>query len=463
MTLYKGRIGADQGGLMDEINRSLPVDIRLLPYDMLTNKAWAKELAKIGILSNEELEKIEKALDEIAREEKAGAFDILADDEDVHTLVERLLTEKTGAAGEKIHTGRSRNDQVVCDLRLFLKDFLMDIGREISSLVFLLTTLGQKQKDVLLAGATHLQPAQPISLGFFFLSLASALTRDLERVADCYKRTDQCPLGSGALAGSGFPVDRHRLAENLGFRGVCENALDAVSDRDFVQEAAWVCALLCAHLSRYAEQFIIWANPAFGYVRFADEWSTGSSMMPQKRNPDAMELIRGKGARTMGRGASLTALTTGLPLAYAKDLQEDKEGLFDSIDTTLLCLKVFFASLESAEFFPDKMKAGLSGDLLATDLADELVKAGAPFRSAHHRVATFVTFLEKDSRNLLDAKAEELDEFFPEIIKKDFSFSFEASVSKRAVFGGAAPDKVEAAAKLITEKALKTSSFLKKL
>jgi len=451
MTLYRGRIDAKYPGLMDEINRSLPVDIRLLPYDLLTNRAWCAELKRIGILTANELKAIQKALDDVAKMAKDGAFAALPDDEDVHTLVERLLTEKLGETGAKIHAGRSRNDQVVCDLRMYVCDRLADLAEQAAQLIRTVQKLGKKHAQTLLAGETHLQPAQVITLGHFLLALGGALARDLGRLRDAFSRANQCPLGSGALAGSGFPVDRRRLAKMLGFDGVVENTLDAVSDRDFAQEAVFACALICLHLSRFAEQFVIWANPAFGYVRFADDWSTGSSMMPQKRNPDAMELIRAKAARCIGHAAASMSLTKGLPLAYAKDLQEDKPPLFDALDSAALCLRVFDAALASATFDAARMKNALSGDLLATDLADLLVEAGVPFRAAHERVGRLVKDLEKRKKSLLEVTPAEMKKRFPEIAENSFPLTFENALKRRAVIGGAAPKNVARQIRMLDE------------
>ena len=449
MTLYKGRIGLEPGELMEAINRSLPVDIRLLPYDVATNRAWAGELAGLGFYSDEELSDVGRVLDEILEIHQAGGFDPLPDDEDVHTLVERILTEKLGDAGARIHTGRSRNDQVACDLRLYLIDSIDMLIEDATGLLSGLRELIEAHVDTLLAGTTHMQPAQPISLGHFLASLAAAIMRDAERLDDCRKRAALCPLGSGAIAGSGFSVDRQKLADTLGFEGVLPNSLDAIADRDSAQEAAAACAILAAHLSRYAEQFILWSNPRFGYLRFSDRWSTGSSMMPQKRNPDAMELVRGKSARIIGQANSLLVLTKGLPLSYAKDLQEDKSALFDSIDSTHLILQVFTEALTSAEFFPSKMEAALDGDMLATDLADGLSAAGVPFRKAHERVALFVTELEGRGADLLSAGDNEFLAAFPELDHDSFDMTYRAALERRAVTGACAPSRVREQADLI--------------
>lgn len=442
MTLYKGRIGVKHNELMDRINRSLPVDIRLLPYDIKTNKAWAGQLQKIGVFSTDEYQAVIKALDEILQVDSFDELDSLPNDEDVHTLTERLLIEKLGETGAKIHTGRSRNDQVVCDFKLYIMDHIGSIGEAIERLNIMLAGLAKNHVETLMAGTTHLQPAQPITLGFFLLSLATALARDADRLGQARIRTAQCPLGSGALAGAGFDIDREELSNELGFEKPAPNAMDAIADRDFAQETANACAIICTHLSRYAEQFIIWANPQFGYIRFSDDWSTGSSMMPQKRNPDAMELIRGKASRCIGNATTLLTLTKGVPLSYAKDLQEDKEALFDIMDTTSLCLDVFDKALKTAVFFPEKMVAVLSGDLLATDLADELVKANVPFRHAHEKVARLVSELENQSKSLVDLNHEELIFHLPELKGRDFSLKFEDSIQRRSVLGGTSPERV---------------------
>ncbi|MDJ0836869.1 MAG: argininosuccinate lyase [Acidobacteriota bacterium] len=442
MKLYKGRIPTDPSPLMDAINRSLPFDIRLLPYDVATNKAWAGELCRLGIFSQAEHTAVLERLDEITAAYEAGDFQPVPDDEDVHTLVERLLTEKLGPAGARIHTGRSRNDQVVCDLRLYTRDALDELIDAVRQLLRVLRDRAEEHAETLLAGTTHLQPALPITLGQFLLSLAFALVRDMERLLDARKRVNLCPLGSGAMAGSGFPVDRAALAEALQFEGVLENSIDAVADRDFCQEAAAACAILADHLSRYAEQFIIWANPAFGYMRFADEWSTGSSMMPQKRNPDAMELVRGKAARAQGAVTTLLSLTKGVPLTYAKDFQEDKEPLFDTLDNLTLSVRVMKEAAASAVFFPEKLAAMLSDDMLATDLADHLARAGVPFREAHERVGALVSDLEAEKRTLLQVEDSELSARFPELGPNPPKLDFAASVAQRAVRGGTAPSSV---------------------
>ena len=442
MKLYAGRVPEKPTELMDEINRSLPFDIRLLPQDIATNRAWAKELARLGVFSSDELGSVLETLDTCLAQYKAGHFEPLPDDEDVHTLVERFLTESLGPTGARIHTGRSRNDQVVCDLRLYTCDRLKVLMQATSDLILTLADLGEQHAETLMAGTTHLQPALPISLGQFLLSLGAALERDFSRLADTEKRVGLCPLGAGAMAGSGFEVDREFLARELGFHGVLPNSVDAVSDRDFCMETVNACAVLATHLSRYAEQMIIWANPAFGYVRFSGQWSTGSSMMPQKRNPDAMELVRGKVARIIGASNTLMTLVKGVPLSYAKDLQEDKEPLFDALDNTLLVVRVFKEAIASASFNTEKLQKALDGDMLATDLADALAEIGIPFRTAHERVGALVGRLESEGRNMSDITRDELSRDFPEFGENLPELTFQASVARRTVMGGTAPQRV---------------------
>lgn len=441
MRLYEGRIRGGQAPLMDEINRSLPVDIRLWAYDVATNRAWAAELQRMGIFSCEELDQMNLALDELAAMTPAD-FQPLPPDEDVHTLVERLLTERLGDLGSRIHTGRSRNDQVVCDLRLFAMDQLVVLQQSLCQAIACLVSQAEKHADTLMAGTTHLQPALPISLGHFLLSAGFALVRDLARLEDAYSRTDACPLGSGAMAGSGFPVDRLVLARDLGFSAVLPNSIDAVSDRDFCVEIAAACAMVAVHLSRYAEQFIIWANPAFGYVTFSDAWSTGSSMMPQKRNPDAMELIRGKCAGVMAASQQLMGMLKGVPLTYAKDLQEDKASLFKVLDETKLMMAVFGEAVASATFHPEALARALRPEMLATDLADALARVGVPFRKAHERVAQLVGQCEKEGRTLDSVTTEEMHELFPEFQGVTPTLDYRQSLVWRDVVGGTAPHRV---------------------
>jgi len=426
---------------MRALNRSLPVDIRLLPQDLAVNAAWAVELCRIGVYDQAGLNAVVGELDAIGRRFREGEFDVLPPDEDVHTLVERLLTEALGPIGGAIHTGRSRNDQVMCDTHLFLMEALDALSDAVAELAATLAGIAREHAGTVMPGMTHMQAAQPISLGYFLVSLAFALVRDRERMIDARGRASRCPLGSGALAGSGFDVDRFALASALGFDDVCENGLDATGDRDAVQETAGACAILAAHLSRYAEQFIIWSSAPFGFVRFSDEWATGSSMMPQKRNPDAMELIRGRASRIIGNASSLMILTKGVPPAYAKDLQDDKSLIFQTIDDTMLILEVFRGAVSSASFLTDRMAAALTADLLATDIADSLSRTGVPFRTAHERTARYVTLAEETGFDILCVPDETFRQAFPELPGKA-GFTYENALQNRRVFGGTAPGRV---------------------
>ncbi len=443
LTLYKGRIDAAPNELMDALNKSLPVDIRFFPYDINTNKVWAAELTRIGIFTDAELKQIHDTLDIMLKRYESGEFDTLPDDEDIHTLTERLLTETLGDIGARIHTGRSRNDQVACDLFQYLKNTLAELKGLLFKLINTIADLADLHSDTLMAGTTHMQPAQPITLGHFLLSLGFALKRDAGRIDDALNRLDRSPLGAGAIAGCGFVIDRHKIAKELGFSKPSDNSIDTISDRDVAQEAAFVCSTALTHLSRYAEQFIIWSNPAFGYVKWDAQWSTGSSMMPQKRNPDAMELVRAKAARAMGDIVTLMAMTKGVPLSYAKDLQEDKEAVFDALDTAALTIKVFTKALSTASFNKKRMLAVLTSDMLATDLADALVEQGVPFRTAHGRTAKFVTALEEQNRDLLSASQKELIKEFPEFADNPINLDYKASIERRRSFGGTAPSSVK--------------------
>ncbi|MBN2343450.1 MAG: argininosuccinate lyase [Deltaproteobacteria bacterium] len=451
MTLYKGRIDAAPNELMDALNKSLPVDIRFFPYDVNTNRVWATELERIGIFTEAERKSIHQTLDSILARYHSGEFHALPDDEDIHTLTERLLTEQLGDTGARIHTGRSRNDQVACDLYQYLMDQLNMLKSHLHNLISIICDVAKTHTSTLLAGTTHLQPAQPITLGHFLMSLGFALQRDFQRADDAIRRVDRCPLGAGAIAGCGFVVNRTKIATELGFSRPTDNSIDTISDRDVAQEVAFVCASTLTHLSRYAEQFVIWSNPAFGYVKWDAQWSTGSSMMPQKRNPDAMELVRAKAARAAGNVTTLLSMTKGVPLSYAKDLQEDKEAVFDSIDTALLTIQVFGQALKSAVFNPDQMKKVLTSDMLATDLADALVEKGIPFRKAHERTAQFVTFLEDANRDLLNATVDEMNSHFPEFKDNPLQLGYEASLERRSVIGGTAPSSVASQIKILKD------------
>ncbi|MCZ7586143.1 MAG: argininosuccinate lyase [Deltaproteobacteria bacterium] len=442
MTLWKGRIAGPLDASMDALNRSLPVDLRLLPYDVRVNRAWIDELARLGVLTEEEQGALNGALTAIAREFDEGKFDAAAlPDEDVHSLIERQLTERVGDAGAKVHSGRSRNDQVATDLRLFLRDAAAAAGAAIDRLALALLDLAEKHAADVMPGYTHLQPALPITIGFDLASFAAELARDRARFRDFAKRANECPLGSGALAGSGLPVNREKLAHALGFARPTLNAQDGVSSRDAAVEFAFAASLAAANLSRRAEDGIIRASREFAFHRPPDATSTGSSMMPQKRNPDGLELVRGKAATILGRAAGLAALIKGLPHAYGKDLQEDKAAVFEIFDALVLCLDVTRAHFAETRFDTARMRGAIPAECAATDFADALVRRGVPFRAAHERVAGLILELEESGVSLAGLDAEEIARRL-EIAPEEARWTPEDSAARRAVTGGTAPDAV---------------------
>ncbi|MBI2346693.1 MAG: argininosuccinate lyase [Deltaproteobacteria bacterium] len=479
MPLWSGRFEGTMSDAMRGLNTSLAVDIRLLPYDLQVNRVWAQELQRIGVLAKQECEAIDKGLSIIAEEWRTiparggpeaglwggGASRRLGEgvspsrgsrpaqgatpegdcamDEDVHSLVERRLTECCGPAGAKIHTGRSRNDQVMTDLRLYLKDVITQLRHSVRGCVAAVCDHADRHTKTIMPGYTHLQQAQPIALAHYLLSLAASLKEDDGRLADALARLDACPLGSGAIAGSAYPIDRERVAKALGFARATTNSIAAVSMRDECLEVASACSILMTHLSRYAEDFILWSTREFGFVTFADAVTTGSSMMPQKKNPDAMELIRGKTARVIGQMQTLFTLVKGLPLAYARDLQEDKPALFDLLDQTALCLAVFTEAIAGASFHADRMRAALDANLYATELADYLVKKGLPFREAHGIVGTLVRTALETRCNLRDLPLTELKKASP-LFSENVMTCFDpaAALARRNLIGGTGPESV---------------------
>lgn len=442
MTLWKGRIGGELSASMDALNRSLPVDIRLLPYDVRVNRAWIAELARLGILSDEERDELDDALSEIKYEYADGRFDAATlPDEDVHSLIERLLTEQAGDAGARVHSGRSRNDQVATDFRLFLKDAAADIVARLAALALSLLDIAERHADTVMPGYTHLQAALPITLGFDLCAFAAELLRDRGRFEDAARRADECPLGSGALAGSGLAVDRAVLASALGFARPTINAADGVSSRDAAMEFLFAATTCATHLSRRAEDGIIRASREFAHYRLGDAVSTGSSMMPQKRNPDALELVRGKAATILGRATGFAALVKGLPHAYNKDLQDDKAAVFEVFDTLSLCLDVARAHVTSATWDAARMAASVPAECAATDFADALVDRGVPFRKAHEIVAGFIRELEDEGRALADVAPEAVAERLG-ISIEDARWTPLRSTMRRGVIGGTSPDAV---------------------
>lgn len=430
--------------VMQVCNHSLPVDIRLLPYDLRVNRAWAAALAKVQLLTPDEAKQIEKGLQQISDEYAAGKFSPLPNDEDVHSLVERRLTEIVGNAGKKIHTGRSRNDQVITDLRLYLKEAIAQLCDGVRDLGRTLTAQSESHIHTVMPGYTHLQQAQPITLAHYLLGLVASLEGDFRRLQNCARTVDECPLGSGALAGAAFPIDRVDLARQLGFSRPTVNSLAATSQRDDTLELASTLSIVMVHLSRYAEDWILYSTREFGYLQMSDAVTTGSSMMPQKKNPDAMELIRGKCARVIGDMQTLFTLTKGLPLHYAKDLQEDKPALFDVIDQTLTCLKLFSEAAATAKWNTERMAANLDPLLFATDVADYLTTRGIPFRAAHAIVGKLVQQSVASGKPLHQFSLDELKAFCPDF-EKDVSacFDIQKCLNRRNLAGGTGPLSVQ--------------------
>lgn len=441
-TLWQGRFDGGMSEAMKAFSYSLDTDARLLPYDILTNMAWADALVGIDVLTSDERDRIIAALEDIAEAHEDVSSITQCADEDVHSFVERLLTEKVGDAGAKIHTGRSRNDQVMTDLRLYLRDALLAMHDIVTENIRTLLALAEQHASTIMPGYTHMQQAQPISLAHYLLSCAAVLRDDCERLVNAAELCDYCPLGSGALAGSAYPIDRESVATALGFAGPTSNSIAATSMRDECLDIANACATIMVHLSRYAEDFINWSSQEFGFVQFGDSVTSGSSMMPQKKNPDAMELIRGKSARVIGHMQTLFTLLKGVPLSYARDCQEDKPALFDALDQTYLSLTVFNEALQSAVWDSDRMYSSLDAGLFATELADYLVEKGVPFRKTHEIVGAMVRdSLAKDTplaELSLTDYAQEFD--------ADASACFDATraLERRNLTGGTGPESCAA-------------------
>jgi argininosuccinate lyase len=425
---------------------SVAFDRRLAKYDIQASLAHARMLAARRILSRRDLAAITRGLTRIAREIEAGRFRWSLDAEDVHLNIERRLTALVGDAGKRLHTARSRNDQVATDVRLWLRAEIDEIRSRLSQLEKVLLDQAERHAALVMPGFTHLQVAQPVTFGHHLLAYVEMLERDRERLLDTRKRLNRLPLGAAALAGTSFPIDRQRVARELGFDGLCENSLDAVSDRDFAIEFCACASIAMVHLSRLAEELVLWASPRFGFVRLPDAYCTGSSIMPQKKNPDVPELVRGKSGRVFGALVALLTLMKAQPLAYNKDNQEDKEPLFDAVDTLKDCLAVFTGLMAGLKPVPQAMRAAvLEGHATATDLADYLVRKGVPFRDAHGIVARAVRAADTAGVDL--ASLSTLNTFSPKIGRDIARFlTPEGSVAARKHAGGTAPAEVRKAA-----------------
>jgi argininosuccinate lyase len=446
--MWGGRFSGGPAELMREINCSIGVDKRLWKQDIEGSRAHAAMLAKVEIISPDDAAAIDRGLQQVADEYAAGK---LIEDpalEDIHMHVEHRLSEIIGPAAGRLHTARSRNDQVVTDFKLFVRAAMDEVVEAINELEAALIARAEEQADSIMPGFTHLQSAQPVTLGHHLLAYREMLVRDRSRFVDARKRLNKSPLGSAALAGTGFPIDREATAQALGFDGPTANSLDAVSDRDFAVDYLHAAALCSVHLSRLAEEIVLWASQPFSFVALPDAWSTGSSIMPNKRNPDAAELVRGHSARIVGDLVALLVLLKGLPLAYSKDLQNDKPPLFDAHDLLIVSLRASAGMIADIEFRTDRMRAvAAAGHATATDLADWLVsKAGVPFREAHHIAGRAVALADSKGVALDALSLAELQSIDSRVTNEALAvLSVEASVAARRSFGGTAPDQVRAA------------------
>jgi len=445
MKLWGGRFKGEADAQFARFNSSFAFDRLLIEADIEASTAHAEALSAAGILSEEETRRITWALNEIRQQAREDpGFLNKRDAEDVHSFVEAELADAIGDVGYKLHTGRSRNDQVATDLRLFLRGQIDSILELIRDLQRALIELAESNAGRIIPGYTHLQRAQPILLAHYLLAFFEMLRRDIARLNEVRSRVNQLPLGSGALAGTGFPLDRDMVARKLGFEGICENSIDAVSDRDFVIEFIGAAAIAMTHLSRLAEDFIIYSSAEFGFVELSDAVSTGSSLMPQKKNPDSLELIRGKAGRVFGHHTAMLATMKGLPLAYNKDMQEDKEALFDTLDTLSSSLGVMATVIRNVKFDAEKTRSAAStGYLNATDLADYLVRKGMEFRKAHELVGRVVLHAIEQSKPLEEIGLESLREFSP-LFEDDVyaSLSLESSIAGKSAPGGTSPEQV---------------------
>ncbi len=446
-SLWSGRFSEPVSERVKRYTASIGFDYRLAEFDIQGSLAHARMLAQQAIISTADLAEIERGMTEILAEIRAGQFVWLLDLEDVHLNIEKALTGKIGDAGKRLHTGRSRNDQVATDIRLYLRHNIDGLLHLIQKVQTALLDLADAHADVVMPGFTHLQVSQPVSFGHHLLAYFEMLKRDAERLRDCRSRVNRLPLGAAALAGTSFPIDREMVARNLGFDGVCENSLDAVSDRDFAIEFTACASLIMTHFSRLSEELILWMSPRFGFIDLADRFCTGSSIMPQKKNPDVPELIRGKTGRINGHLVALLTLMKGQPLAYNKDNQEDKEPLFDTVDTLIDTLSIVAEMLPSIRVNADAMRnAALQGYATATDLADYLVKKGMAFRDAHEIVARAVRHAETSRCDLSDLPLAELQRFSDLIDSDIYSvLSLTGSLNSRNHIGGTAPAQVRAA------------------
>ncbi len=444
MKMWDGRFSKSSDRLMEVFNNSLPFDKELIEEDIAGSVAWVNALCRIGIYTSKERDKVIEGLQLILQDYRAGKIEFLDSDEDIHMAVERILVEKIGGAAAKLHTGRSRNDQVITDTRMYTKKVLRSIRDEIVNLQRAIVQRAKSDSDIIVPGYTHLQQAQPVLLSHYWMSFFFIMEREKSRIDHAFESADILSLGAGAIAGSGFDVDRESIAKELGFSNVSMNSMDMVGSRDFLLETLSAISSVGIHLSRYAEDLIIWSSKEFSFVELDDAWSTGSSMMPQKKNPDSLELIRGKCGRFIGNYTRLATTIKGVGHTYFKDFQEDKEPLFDSVYQIGIVLKVFAQVLATLKIGRDAIAADLDPFLLATDFADYLVRKGMPFRSAHKVIGKIVGYCVESELSLKDISLEKLrsySDLFGEDVKD--IFSWKGAISSRTVQGGTGFESVK--------------------
>ena len=454
---WGGRFTAATNEFVEQYTASIDFDKRLYRHDITGSKAHAQMLAHVGVLTETEADKIIAGLSDIQADIERGDFAWSVSLEDVHMNIEARLTDRIGDVGKKLHTGRSRNDQVATDIRLFLREEVDLLCNGLSALQQVLLTLAEREADTIMPGFTHLQTAQPVTFGHHMMAWFEMIERDRQRFIDARKRINVLPLGAAALAGTSYPIDRAYTANLLDFDAVAENSLDAVSDRDFAIEYCANGTLLMMHLSRFSEELVLWSSAQFNFVDLGDSFCTGSSIMPQKKNPDVPELVRGKSGRVYGNLISLLTIMKSQPLAYNKDNQEDKEPLFDSVDTLLASVRLYTDMLDGLQVKKDVMlEAASRGFSTATDLADYLVRKGVAFRDAHEVVGLSVRFCIENNKDLADCTLEELQKF-SDVIEEDvyLVLTLEGSVASRNHFGGTAPDQVRAAVERAKERLTK--------
>ena len=445
MKLWSGRFDKNTDKLVDELNASIGFDFRMYRQDIAGSLAHSAMLAKQGIIPKEDAEQIAKGLKAILEDIEAGKLSFGNDVEDVHMAIEGELTKRIGDAGKRLHTARSRNDQVALDLRLYLKEEISLLRELVLELLETVLNIAERNTDVVMPAYTHLQRAQPTTFAHYMMAYANMLRRDVTRLEDCLERMDECPLGSGALTATTYPIDREYVARELGFAAITQNSLDGVSDRDFALELLNDLSILMMHLSRFSEEIIMWCSWEFKFVELDDAYSTGSSIMPQKKNPDIAELVRGKTGRVYGDLITLLTVMKALPLAYNKDMQEDKEPVFDAIDTVKKCLPVFSAMLNTMRLYPENMRnAACRGFINATDCADYLVKKGLPFRDAYTIVGRLVNHCIEKGTILETLEIEEYRALSP-VFDTDVytAIALETCIASRSVAGGPARESVQ--------------------